>query len=102
VGIALIIWLLCGIGAGALANTKGRSASGWGCLGFMLGPIGLLIVACMDRGPTETERALLNGTLRKCPHCAEAITSDARKCRFCAEPVEPMVRPEPRRPLEIG
>jgi len=46
--VALIgLWLICGIAAGAVANSKGRNGGIWFFLGILLGPIALLMVGFM-------------------------------------------------------
>jgi len=45
--IALFIWLICGIGAAAIANSKGRSGCWWFVIGVLIGPLALLIVGFM-------------------------------------------------------
>lgn len=44
----LILWIICGIGAAMIASSKNRSAIGWLLGGFLLGPLGLLIVGFMS------------------------------------------------------
>ena len=36
----IIIWIVCGIGAAAIASSKGRSAGAWFLGGLLLGPYG--------------------------------------------------------------
>lgn len=80
----IILWIACGIGAAAIASSKGRSVFGWLIGGFLLGPIGLLIVGLMGKpAPDES-------TLRKCPHCAEKILKEAKVCKHCGRDVPPV------------
>ena len=59
----VILWIVCGIGAAAIASSKGRSVFGWLIGGFLLGPIGLLIVGLMEnRHPTRV-------------HCENVLTA---------------------------
>lgn len=44
---ALCIWLICGVGAAAIANSKGRSTFWWFVLGVLIGPLAILIVGFM-------------------------------------------------------
>lgn len=44
---ALCIWLICGAGAAAIANSKGRSTFWWFVLGMLIGPLAILIVGFM-------------------------------------------------------
>jgi hypothetical protein len=43
----LMFWLICGIGAAAIASSKGRSGCWWFVIGVLIGPLALLIVGFM-------------------------------------------------------
>ena len=45
--LMLILWVLCGIGGGMLAQSKGRSFIEGLALGGLLGILGLIIEACL-------------------------------------------------------
>lgn len=45
--IAVCVWLICGVGAAAIANSKGRSVGWWFVIGVLIGPLALLIVGFM-------------------------------------------------------
>lgn len=47
----LMFWLICGIGAAAIASSKGRSGCGWFVIGVLIGPLALLIVGFMASVP---------------------------------------------------
>lgn len=84
----LLVWVLFGLAGGMILSNKGRSGCGGFALGFLLGPIGLLIALVMSADHRELEKKSLNtGDVRKCPHCAELIKREARKCRFCGSEV---------------
>ena len=93
------VWVLCGIAAMAIANAKGRSGCGWGLLGFLFGPLGLLAAAIMSPNArakqSQADRAgIQSGDLVKCPACAELIKREARKCKHCGtEIIHPDARP---------
>ena len=69
IGLVLFVMLNPLIGA-LIGQSKNRVIAG-AFFGFLLGPIGWLIVAL---GPNLK---------RKCPHCAEPISSKARVCKHC-------------------
>ena len=86
--ILLVIWLLLGVAGGMIMSNKGRSGCGGFALGFLLGPVGLVIALVMATDHKELEKkALQEGDMRKCPACAELIRIEARKCRFCGSEV---------------
>ena len=55
-----ILWLICGIGAAAVARSKGRSGCWWIFIGILIGPIALLIVGFM--ASVQAPPALHHGT----------------------------------------
>jgi hypothetical protein len=93
----LLFWILCGACAVAIARARGRRTLGWGLLGFLLGPIGVVLAYMMpvDTSAIELDQ-LASGEGRRCPRCAEVVRADAQVCRFCgAEPLG-------RRPRRLG
>jgi len=101
-GIVIAVWIICGIGAGAIASSKGRSGCGWLILGFFLGPLGLIISAGMSNEKQTAALARLQqtqsatvGELRACTVCAEQIQRAAVKCRFCGTDITPLPPPAP-------
>lgn len=47
----LIVWLLCGGIAAAVAHMKGRNVGAWLLVGMLWGPIGLIVLACLKAQP---------------------------------------------------
>lgn len=68
---SVAFWLLINTAIGALiGKRKNRQAAG-ALFGFLLGPIGWLVVGL---GPNLG---------RKCPSCAEIVQAAAKVCRHC-------------------
>jgi hypothetical protein len=72
-GLVAVLWCLIGALVGAaIGKTKGRAEAG-ALFGFLLGPIGWLLVAV---GPNLAP---------KCPKCLGTIVSGAQRCKNCGE-----------------
>jgi hypothetical protein len=71
--IYLVIWLICGIVAAAIASGKGRNVAGWFFGGFFGGLIGIIVIACISnlkqerayREQLESEQRRLREQLRQ-------------------------------------
>ncbi len=68
--LIIILWLLCGFGAMAVANQRGGSGCGGLALGFFLGPLGLALAFAVFSG-------------MQCPKCRQTIPADATRCPKC-------------------
>lgn len=79
--IVVAVWLVCGIGAFLITAQKGRDDSGSaGIMGFLLGPIGLVMAAM-----SGTPKPEMVG--RVCVHCGKVVATDReRLCNHCGLP----------------
>jgi hypothetical protein len=77
-GLVFMVQFALGGGGWALCKSRGHGKTGF-VLGFMLGPIGLMVAAALPRKP---------GYLRVrlppiCPKCYEVLAPDAPQCDRC-------------------
>lgn len=87
--LGLVIWTMCGCASAVISSNKGQGGCAGFAVGFLLGPLGLIIVACLP----PTDRALVRkaqltsqaeiGAQKTCPYCRSFVPAAATVCRFC-------------------
>lgn len=79
--------VLLGLIPAAIAKNKGRSFGAWWLYGaaiFIIAlPHSLLI-----KGEDGMGELSLSTVMKKCPHCAESIKSEAKVCRYCGRDIQ--------------
>jgi hypothetical protein len=78
------LWILCGLIGAAVGSSKNLGPPGF-VLGFLLGPIGIMIVVMMS------------GNRIPCPFCREKMNRRATVCPHCQRDVGARAMPIPRR-----
>jgi predicted amidophosphoribosyltransferase len=81
--LAILIWIVCGIGSAFVAQSRGADGCLWFGLGVLLGPIGLAL-------------AFIAGETKTCPNCQSRIPQKATRCPKCQRDLSP--QPPPTQP----
>jgi uncharacterized protein UPF0547 len=81
--ICLMLALLCGAIGMRITKGKGRSGGAGFWLGFLFGPLGILIAAILSTDHSARDESEDRHDTRTCPDCAELVKRAARKCKHC-------------------
>ena len=94
-------WFICGLIAGSIYRNKGRSEAA-GCLvGFLLGPIGILLALASSRDEVavlqrDEAKKLKSRQYERCQHCHELVRTEAAVCPHCRRERSPAQLPPAR------
>lgn len=91
----IVFWVICGLIAAALYQSRGRSGVTGFLGGLLLGPIGILLAlvtpvdkaAVARQARAEESAKLARGEMKKCPYCAELVKPEAKICRYCGKEI---------------
>ncbi len=88
--VAIFAGLLGSIPA-MIAKSKGREAFVWWIYGTLLFIVALPHSLLLNRDQAALDReAIYNGSMRKCPACAELVRREAKICRYCQTELTPL------------
>ncbi len=85
---AIIVSISCASGAVIIAEKKGykgAALAGWCFVGLFFNLLGIIIVLII---PTKAEGYVLQGKMKVCPFCKEAVQVDAILCKHCGSKLE--------------
>ena len=71
-----------------IAKSKGRSFWLWLVYGFIFFPLAFIHSLLIDENKKAVEeKALADGSMKKCEFCAEAIRTEATVCKHCSKTI---------------
>lgn len=80
----LVLGALIGLIPAAIANSKGHSFFWWWVFGAAMFIIALPAVLLVKTDAAKLEqRQLADGTMKRCPYCAELVKQEAIVCKHC-------------------
>jgi hypothetical protein len=88
-----VLACLCGAVSGIIADRRGHSRNGGFWLGFLFGPVG--VVVALLQQPNQWELRRRNPAFGQCPACAEYVRNEAIKCRYCGSNLAPVAGLQP-------
>jgi len=89
--IWVIIWFVCGIIGYQIDFNKGNSGCFGSILGFLLGPLGLLLIYFSSSNSKVLRQR--SGDTKVCPFCKEYIKYNADYCKHCHNRLFEVIEP---------
>jgi hypothetical protein len=89
--IWVIIWFICGIIGYQIDFNKGNSGCFGSLLGFLLGPLGLLLIYFSSSNSKVLRQR--SGDTKVCPFCKEYIKFNADYCKHCHNRLFEVIEP---------
>ncbi len=79
------LWLVFAIATALVANSRGAGGCLWLVVGFVLGPVGLVLAVILAKpsGRCPFCREAIDPKATRCPHCQGVIKNSGGFCRKC-------------------
>ena len=75
-----LLWIAFAVLSAIVGSSKGLGGFAWFVIGFLFGPFGFVASLVVKKNERALEASgVSNGTLKKCPACAEVIKAEAFK-----------------------